>query len=566
MDNPFTYGFDSIRISRKFEVLESGKYVNKHFQALLGVGIGTIDVDKFKTTYKEKLDNLFRKAGLPPKRGIYKACDLRRIFVPKGINAVEELFVALAPYVGTVEICYSYFLGRNEEYLFSWEQIPGNETTRLINLLNKNIEHVYLFSWDDIQENVNEKFTEYVKQKLGAGQVLLEKPDNKLITVSANNKFIFLRLNDEKTAVNVEIDGEIIDKLITKTEKDKLNIYEKFKKLSVEQPIRSSADFGKTSEQQRTIFSKTSAGTERMEPWKIEKSKYGSTISVSTATHKVSLQLNYAKTKALLKIDECEYDWFDVELEDGKLNVYNRKTEPLKIGVYWADPLEFKHLDGIEFLDVIEPAFPALSAWAVIRSRKSCGHPKILVDSFSIKPCDAWSEISAYNSFHILPKGDQCNHLISCADIFAAAINERLGLKSAKLNQTEIPLCLPELKGKCSTTFIGDKWLWYIKPSHNFNVDISAKLAHPIVFIFKTANPFSSKNLLEQSALYGLALDFASKSSGSVKFFEESDLSIIRDDDFLLCHDDESEKKINYLLNSLECKGKKIKADDLKHA
>lgn len=86
----------------------------------------------------------------------------------------------------------------------------------------------YLFSWDDIPENVNKKFTDYVKQKLGAGQITIEKYKNNRIRVSTNERFLLLILNDEKTGVNVELDSKIIDSLISKTEKNKLNVYELF--------------------------------------------------------------------------------------------------------------------------------------------------------------------------------------------------------------------------------------------------------------------------------------------------------------------------------------------------
>jgi len=89
------------------------------------------------------------------------------------------------------------------KYLFSWDEIPGNDNARLIGFLNR-----YLAK-------------EWVKtaeiEKIGGGRV---------IKVSTANNFLSLSLNDEKTKVNLIIDDVRIYEFIAKTENSKLNIYE----------------------------------------------------------------------------------------------------------------------------------------------------------------------------------------------------------------------------------------------------------------------------------------------------------------------------------------------------
>jgi hypothetical protein len=88
------------------------------------------------------------------------------------------------------------------KYLFSWNEIPGNDSIRLIAFLKQK------FSID------------WVKT------AKIEKIDNgNTIKVSMEKKYLLLKLNNEKTKLNLEIDDGRNDELIAKIETDKLNIY-----------------------------------------------------------------------------------------------------------------------------------------------------------------------------------------------------------------------------------------------------------------------------------------------------------------------------------------------------
>ena len=89
-----------------------------------------------------------------------------------------------------------------KSYLFSWEKIPGNDSRRLIDFLIKN----YGVDW--------------VKT------ARIEKIENgKIIEVSTEKNYISLKLNDEQTEVNLEIDDFRTDKFVVKIENNKINIY-----------------------------------------------------------------------------------------------------------------------------------------------------------------------------------------------------------------------------------------------------------------------------------------------------------------------------------------------------
>ncbi len=85
----------------------------------------------------------------------------------------------------------------------------------------------YLFSWDDVAGNGNMGLAEYLTGKLGTGQIKIEKIDNdKTIRASTGKNSLLLRLNDEKTKVNVEIYDGRTDEFMAIAEKDRLNVYQ----------------------------------------------------------------------------------------------------------------------------------------------------------------------------------------------------------------------------------------------------------------------------------------------------------------------------------------------------
>lgn len=88
-------------------------------------------------------------------------------------------------------------------YLFSWDDIPGNDNGRLIGFLKQN------FSIDWVEKAKIEKIN-----------------DIKTIRLTTEKNYLLLRLNDEKTMVNLKIDDGRADRFITKMENGKLNIYE----------------------------------------------------------------------------------------------------------------------------------------------------------------------------------------------------------------------------------------------------------------------------------------------------------------------------------------------------
>ncbi len=90
-----------------------------------------------------------------------------------------------------------------EEYLFNWDNIPGDDNGKLMEFLNRH------FGIEWIKTATSEK--------IDAGRI---------IKVSTEKNSLSLRLNDEKTKVNLKIDDGRTDEFIVKMENNKPNIYQ----------------------------------------------------------------------------------------------------------------------------------------------------------------------------------------------------------------------------------------------------------------------------------------------------------------------------------------------------
>ena len=103
-----------------------------------------------------------------------------------------------------------------------WDQIPTWSEKK---------DQRFLFSWGEIPGNDNRILIEFLMEKFDIDWVReakIEKINNgKTIKLTDITNFVLLILNDEQTAVKLEINDGRNDNIIAKTENDKINIYEK---------------------------------------------------------------------------------------------------------------------------------------------------------------------------------------------------------------------------------------------------------------------------------------------------------------------------------------------------
>jgi len=98
----------------------------------------------------------------------------------------------------------------------------------------------HLFSWDKVPGKDSEGLINFLSQKFGIDWIKTAKiekiDDEKNIRISTGKNVLLLKLNKEKTKLNIEIDDGRTYKLIVMTECDKLVIYDVTKDVSNKNP------------------------------------------------------------------------------------------------------------------------------------------------------------------------------------------------------------------------------------------------------------------------------------------------------------------------------------------
>ena len=121
---------------------------------------------------------------------------------PKKIESMDDLTSDIELFYHTIrsrryDEAWELYIG----YLFSWDKIPGNDNVRLIEYLTQN------FNIDWVKTAKIEKID-----------------DGNTIRVTNENNYLFLRLNDVKPMINLEIDDGRTEELAAETENGNRNI------------------------------------------------------------------------------------------------------------------------------------------------------------------------------------------------------------------------------------------------------------------------------------------------------------------------------------------------------
>lgn len=195
-----------------------------------------------------------------------------------------------------------------------------------------------MFSWDEIPGKDSEKLIDFLKQKFSIDWVKtakIEKIDNdKNVRVSTEKKFLLLKLNNEKTKLNIEIDDGRTDEFIAKTENDELNIYiNDIKYLLICNHVATSQIIYKTLTEDykidATLFHARFNSCDRNKIETAITSKYPPKVLIATQAIEVSLDINYD----VGFIEPAPADAIGQRL--GRINRSgNNKYSPAKIVIY----------------------------------------------------------------------------------------------------------------------------------------------------------------------------------------------------------------------------------------
>ena len=212
--------------------------------------------------------------------------------------------------------------------------------------------------------------------------------------------------------------------------------------------------------------------------------------------------------------------------KDTKMNVFGKLSREKRIKLAKSE-MNFK-----EILDNLHNYFPIVCAWRLnkmIRTNKS----EVLLDSFTPTDFDGMRHLADLPiSVHF--SGDKCNPLIATADLLIQLISLRLSRNRLWYNREGLKQIFPEIGNKQRVHMIRDHDFKFISPvSRGANIDRILK--HPIIFVFREANPYVSSDMLKNDDNFSPIFDFAFDKGGVVKFYSvDEDSRRIQDNDYIV--------------------------------
>ncbi|MEM4258763.1 MAG: hypothetical protein QXL17_06400 [Candidatus Thermoplasmatota archaeon] len=177
----------------------------------------------------------------------------------------------------------------------------------------------------------------------------------------------------------------------------------------------------------------------------------------------------------------------------------------------------------------------------------------IFLDNFQGETTIAWQTLW-YKKPNIFYKGDNCNALISAADILAGAVDNYLKERSFH-DKTIDKILSKELKLHGKTYIIGSKDLRYIVPTSREPINTTRWLKHPIYYVIKEKRVEEqdykdARNQVEYSPMFDKITNLAFKNNGAVKFYDETtDFRDLRQEDRLIYYGDRGRDLVKQLNN-----------------
>lgn len=210
----------------------------------------------------------------------------------------------------------------------------------------------------------------------------------------------------------------------------------------------------------------------------------------------------------------------------GLVSIYGESPNYRKI------PLTSQDKGVQDFYDLISNSYPMLCAWE-LRSQKIDG--KLFLDNFQGRVCPAWEELSASADISIYFKGDQCNELISTADLFVRLIKLKMVPNLSCFLEGEIKKIAKIFDGKCESYFMGKQCLKKMVPHKTMQIKCNHLAQHPIVYLVKE-NPKEEgeETIIENSPLFNKVVKETNALGGCMKYFHPEDSKTIETGDLMV--------------------------------
>lgn len=209
----------------------------------------------------------------------------------------------------------------------------------------------------------------------------------------------------------------------------------------------------------------------------------------------------------------------------------------------------------VEFVRIISNSYPHICAWRYLSSFNDKDNP-IYLDKFESDETPAWDFLSKFSNVKVLYKGDNCNCILSVADLFirlTALLLKKFregfnwrGLKELHSNYS--------WSSKTSANTLGGQTfiLKHMAPYSRNPIDLSDFVNHPIVFIPHERpggwKAKEEKQLFECLPIYTKLLNFLFLRKGSFKYFNSEDIRLVQKGDYMLVMGNNGEQMYNYLI------------------
>lgn len=238
--------------------------------------------------------------------------------------------------------------------------------------------------------------------------------------------------------------------------------------------------------------------------------------------------------------------------EDDLVQAHTKRIMPM-----YGESSGKRMVTVLEFLQKIEPVYPAICAWKLCQVTK-IRNQHFLSDFFEGEHFKAWDELISENQVELVPKGDQCSAYISATDIVLRCIDSILERKHLYINKDNLNQVLSTIAGKVSSDtihvhYIGNQDIESIKPSMPRRIRSELFIKHPIIFVFneKTGHPDEQRAHryeIENSPLMKKLYSFAYSLDGGLTFYDPAiSTSQMRDNDYFVTYGDNGKKRVKEL-------------------
>lgn len=225
---------------------------------------------------------------------------------------------------------------------------------------------------------------------------------------------------------------------------------------------------------------------------------------------------------------------------------------------------QVKEKKTIDFLDSLGAYYSYIAAWKVVREA-DLKLVDVHIDHFEGERTLAWNELNRHNKVVVFPKGDQCNQLISAADITLDYINYRMRTDNIRLDRTEIADLLRNIGIKRSSVFYsGRQDIKYLVPKTDEKIPRDSDCVCPLVYVINEGLITKETRWIENSPMHQTLLRFASDIGSGLKYINfDKDYKNVRDGDYLIYLGEESKRKAEYLARVLRYPFKVIGLNDM---